>query len=143
MARSEECVEKIIRVNASQHKVGLHVILEFNGVDPKKLNNLRFCRESLKEAAIAAGAKIVFVRFHHFNPQGVTGVVGVEESHLSVHTWPEHGFAAIDIFLCLNESGEKINPQAAIQVMSVRFQPKFTRLIKISRGPEKKFIAPA
>lgn len=137
MAKKEQCVERFQRVNIKNIKqVGFHYILELNGVDPKKLNNLRICRESLKQAAINSGAKIIFVRFHHFHPVGVTGVVGVEESHLSIHTWPEYGYAAIDIFLCTNETQVKIQPRQAINTIIKRFKPTFIRIKELPRGPD-------
>ena len=56
--------------------------------------------ELMNEAALAAGATVVASVFQPFEPQGVTGVVVIEESHLSIHTWPEHGYAAVDFFTC-------------------------------------------
>jgi len=114
--------------------VGEHLIIELNGVDQNKLDDLNFIEKTLKQAAEDSGAKIIFSKFHHFKPQGVTGVVGVEESHLSVHTWPQEGYAAVDIFLCTSESGKSIDPEKALATILESFQPKNKYVMKLDRG---------
>ena len=91
---------------------GRHLLVEYNGCDFNVLDDLKRIEGLMREAAIAAGTSIVASVFQPFEPQGVTGVVVVEESHLSIHTWPEHGYAAVDFFTC----GDSL-PEAAHRVL--------------------------
>lgn len=78
---------------------GDHILLEIAGA--KNLDNISFIEQKLTDAAKLSGASIIMTNFHGFGDgQGVTGVVVLAESHITIHTWPEHGFAAIDIFMC-------------------------------------------
>ena len=88
--------------------LGLHIVAEFHGVSREKLDNMFFLEEVLVSAARKAGAKILGSKFHHFSPHGVTGVVAIIESHLSIHTWPEFGYAAFDVFSCRGVNARKI-----------------------------------
>ena len=83
----------------------------------------------MREAAIAAGTSIVASVFQPFEPQGVTGVVVVEESHLSIHTWPEHGYAAVDFFTC----GDSL-PEAAHKVLFDGLRAERAEKIFVERG---------
>ena len=80
--------------------LGKHLLLELNDCDKEVLNDLSFLKGILLAAATEAGATVLGESFHHFNPQGVSGVVVITESHLLIHTWPEYGYAAADIFTC-------------------------------------------
>ena len=80
--------------------LGKQIILELYQCNAKKLSNPQFIEEVMQQAATAMGATIVTSAFHHFAPNGVSGVVVIQESHLTIHTWPEHHYAAIDIFTC-------------------------------------------
>jgi S-adenosylmethionine decarboxylase proenzyme len=75
-------------------------LVEYHGCDTAVLNDKSRLEVILKRAAEAAQATVVGVVFHNFTPQGVSGVVVVEESHLSIHTWPEYGYAAVDFYTC-------------------------------------------
>ena len=86
--------------------LGRHVLVEFYGCNHDKLNDLKFIEEAMTGAAEYAKATVVDDVFHRFNPHGVSGVVVIAESHLAIHTWPEYGYAAVDLFTC----GEEINP---------------------------------
>ncbi|MFN3346384.1 MAG: adenosylmethionine decarboxylase, partial [Candidatus Bipolaricaulaceae bacterium] len=77
-----------------------------------------------------AGDTLIDVHVHTFNPHGVSGVAVIAESHISLHTWPEHGYVALDVFTC----GEKVVPEAAFQVFRDLFRPQRTHLIEIKRG---------
>ncbi|RMH41726.1 MAG: adenosylmethionine decarboxylase, partial [Deltaproteobacteria bacterium] len=77
-----------------------HVLAEYHGCDPAVLDDRGTIEPLMRRAAQAAGATVVGSMFHEFAPQGVSGVVVVEESHLSIHTWPEYGYAAVDFFTC-------------------------------------------
>ncbi len=80
--------------------LGVHYLLELRGCNPTVINDLPEVRRMLLEAARQANATIIDSRFHQFSPQGVSGVVVVGESHLSIHTWPEYGYASADIYTC-------------------------------------------
>ena len=80
--------------------VGKHCILELYGCHTDKLNDEAFIRTTIATAARDAGATVIQLISHRFQPQGVTGLVLLAESHLSIHTWPESGYAAVDVFTC-------------------------------------------
>ena len=81
--------------------IGLHVLLDLHGVEPDLLSDLARIKGVLDDAARAAGAHVLGGHFHPFGPGlGVTGVLLLAESHISIHTWPEHGYAAVDVFMC-------------------------------------------
>jgi S-adenosylmethionine decarboxylase proenzyme len=77
-----------------------HLLVEYEGCDSILLDDLERVRDLMRKAAEAAGATVVAEAFHRFRPVGVTGVLVIEESHFSVHTWPEHGYAAADFYTC-------------------------------------------
>jgi S-adenosylmethionine decarboxylase proenzyme len=79
---------------------GTHLLIEYHGCDPRVLNDPARVQAMMEAAVEATGATIVRAVFHTYAPQGVTGVVVVEESHFSIHTWPEHAYAAVDVFTC-------------------------------------------
>jgi S-adenosylmethionine decarboxylase proenzyme len=80
--------------------LGRQLILELYNCNPTKLSDPKLIETEMRHAALAMNATIVTATFHHFSPLGVSGVVVIQESHLTIHTWPEHGYAAIDIFTC-------------------------------------------
>ena len=82
--------------------LGKHLLVEYYGCDRVLLNDFAQIELLLNRAASLTGATIVASIFHPYAPQGVTGVVVVEESHLSIHTWPEYGYAAVDVYTCGN-----------------------------------------
>jgi len=87
-------------------------------------------KDILVGAARACGATIVDVAFHEFNPFGVSGVVVIAESHLSIHTWPEYRYAAVDIFTC----GDVIKPEQAVSYVASRFRCKSPSVVEVKRG---------
>lgn len=87
-------------------------------------------REGLLRAAERAGATVLEVQVHPFNPHGVSGVVMLAESHISVHTWPEIGYVALDVFTC----GENLAPEEAVKVLCDLFRPAHTSVVEIRRG---------
>ncbi len=89
-----------------KHALGRQVLAELHGCPPDKLDDPKIIQREMSAAAVAAGAEIKNAIFHHFSPYGVSGVVVISESHLAIHTWPEHGYAALDIFTC----GQTIDP---------------------------------
>lgn len=89
--------------------LGKHLLVEYYDCDPEVLNSTSQVEQYMNEAAVSCGATIVRSVFHTFNPIGVSGVVVISESHLAIHTWPEYGYAAVDVFTC----GDTVNPRAA------------------------------
>jgi S-adenosylmethionine decarboxylase len=108
---------------------GRHILLDVWGADADTLNDLGSIQEAMLGAAAAAGATVVDATFHRFPCQGLSGVVVLAESHISVHTFPEHGYAAFDVFTC----GSRVDPERACEhlVRAVggdeRFVRRFTR----------------
>ncbi len=80
--------------------LGSQILADLYGCARDTLDDPQAIQAILVEAALRCGATIVDRCFHHFSPHGVSGVVVIAESHLSVHTWPEHGYAAVDLFTC-------------------------------------------
>jgi len=110
--------------------LGRHLLVELYGCDAKVLTDVRRVEDVMVGAAKAAKATIVDVVFHMFNPHGISGVVVIEESHLSIHTWPEHGFASIDLYTC----GNKVNPWRAYRYLVRHFRPKNVTAMELKRG---------
>ncbi len=82
------------------HALGNHILVEFMGCDPHIMNDVANIERDMVGAAQKAGATVINSTFHHFSPYGVSGVVVIQESHLAIHTWPEYGYAAVDLFTC-------------------------------------------
>ncbi|MGB6064870.1 MAG: adenosylmethionine decarboxylase [Desulfomonilaceae bacterium] len=89
--------------------LGIHLLIELWSCNRQKIDNLDYLEKIMSQAAEVAGATVLKTAFQDFNPQGVSGVVVIAESHLTIHTWPEHGYAAVDIFTC----GTKVSPWKA------------------------------
>lgn len=115
--------------------LGTHLILDLKECDPELLNDLEFVKDSMMEAARSVGATIVGESFHKFDPIGVTGVVAIAESHLCIHTWPEYGYAAVDIFTC----GDRFVPHEAATFLIERLRAQDTSVTELHRGiiPER------
>jgi S-adenosylmethionine decarboxylase len=94
------------------------------------INNVEAVKGALIEAAKRAQATIVDVVFHEFNPFGVSGVVVIAESHLSIHTWPEYRYAAVDIFSC----GDTLQPEVAANYLVEQFGATRTSVVELQRG---------
>lgn len=106
-----------------------HLLVEYTGCDRDLLDDLERIETLMNEAARAAGARIVASVFQPFVPQGVTGVVVIEESHLSIHTWPEHRYAAVDIFTC----GDCL-PERAHEVLTRGLRATRFEIMHVDRG---------
>lgn len=112
------------------HSSGTHLIADLHEADRETLANPSAIEDLLKRAALAAGAHIVYSHFHPFGPGlGVTGVVLLAESHISIHTWPESGFAAVDIFMC----GSAV-PGRALECIRDGLSPSAVDVRDIARG---------
>lgn len=108
---------------------GRHLLVEYTGCDASVLDDLKRIEALMNEAARAAQTNIVASVFQPFEPQGVTGVVVVEESHLSIHTWPESGYAAVDFFTC----GDSM-PERAHEVLSAGLRAQYAEVMHVERG---------
>ena len=110
--------------------LGRHLLVELYDCDREVLNDLDLIRDVMVKAAIDCGAVVLGDSFHRFSPQGVSGVVVIAESHLSIHTWPEYGYAAVDVFTC----GTTVRPEKAAEVLIDRLGAKHHSLTEIPRG---------
>jgi len=100
------------------------------GCDPGSLDDVERVQNIMVDAAVKAGAEVREVAFHKFSPQGVSGVVVISESHLAVHTWPEFGYAAVDVFTC----GDKVDPWDAVHIIAGLFKSKQVTASEMKRG---------
>jgi len=106
---------------------GTHLLIDLWGAI--NLNSPKEIEEVLKNCAIKCGATILHSHMHHFSPQGVSGVVVLAESHISIHTWPERQYVALDIFMCGN-----CNPYNAIEILKNYFNPSSIQISENKRG---------
>ena len=107
---------------------GKHLIIDL--WDCEQLDNLSFIEQTLHDAVDSAGATLLHIHLHHFTPNGgVSGVAVLAESHISIHTWPERGYAAVDIFMCGNTQPEK-----AVELLKQQFQPQRIEISTHLRG---------
>jgi len=117
--------------NGQKHThLGQHVLAEFFECDPNILNNITLVEKLMIEAALECGATIVQKCFHMFNPYGVSGVIIIAESHLAIHTWPELGYAAVDLFTC----GDKCDPKVSYEYLRKMFNSKNASYTELKRG---------
>lgn len=107
---------------------GTHLIIDLVGAS--RLDELEHIEETLKEAVEVSGATLLHIHLHHFTPNGgVSGVAVLAESHISIHTWPERGYAALDVFMCGDAE-----PHKAIAVLRRAFRPDAIQLNDLKRG---------
>jgi len=114
----------------NQKSLGVHCILELHGCPAELLDDLVFIQRAIEQGSQAAHSSLLHIASHKFSPQGVTAVGLLAESHLSIHTWPERGYAAVDIFTC----GGHTQPERACDVLVQLFQPRSYNLMVLSRG---------
>ncbi len=112
--------------------LGTHIVCELSGCDPLALTDVEHVREMMIGAAREANATIIETAFHRFQPHGVSGVVVIQESHLSIHTWPETGYAAMDFYTC----GEHTDPWAACEYAAQKLGAKSILTSEVKRGIE-------
>jgi len=110
--------------------LGRHLLIELKDCNVEVLNDLDFLKRCLHDAANQIGATVVNECFYEFSPHGISGVLIISESHLCVHTWPEHGYAAIDIFTC----GDSVKPERAVNPLVERLGSKNHSFIELKRG---------
>jgi S-adenosylmethionine decarboxylase proenzyme len=110
--------------------LGKHLLVEFFGCDVALISDRARLRELLLEATRASGATIVTDVFHEFNPYGLSGVVVIAESHVAIHTWPEHACASLDVFTC----GQSMDPYVIRDLLGRAFGARETISSEVERG---------
>ncbi len=110
--------------------LGRHVLAEIYGCPFDVLNDIKKVESIMVNAALEAGAEVREFVFHKFSPQGISGVVVISESHLAIHTWPELGYAAVDVFTC----GEKVDPWDACNYLTESFRASHMTAKETVRG---------
>jgi S-adenosylmethionine decarboxylase len=110
--------------------LGRQWLLELKDCNVEVLNDLDFIKRCMHDAADQIGATVVNECFHAFSPHGISGVLIISESHLCIHTWPEHGYAAIDIFTC----GDSVKPELAVNPLVEKLGSKNPSFIELKRG---------
>ncbi|MDP2316209.1 MAG: adenosylmethionine decarboxylase [Pseudomonadota bacterium] len=118
--------------------LGNHLLVELYECDAALLDDLDGITDAMVEAALEAGATVIDRTFHRFAPQGVSGVVVIAESHLAIHTWPEHRYAAVDVFTC----GTRVSPDRCADILCERLGSKRQRRIHVPRGPAEDVRGP-
>ena len=107
---------------------GVHLIIDL--YDAERLDDLDHIEAALRRCVDAAGATLLHIHLHHFEPNGgISGVAVLAESHISIHSWPENGYAALDVFMCGNAS-----PDACVPVLREAFNPKRIAVSEVLRG---------
>lgn len=115
-------------------QLGRHILVEYYNCDKEILNNTELVEKYMNKAAIKSKATIVQSCFHTFNPWGVSGAVIIQESHLTIHTWPEYGYAAVDLFTC----GDKVNPWVGFEYLEEVLKSERSESMEVSRGMVEK-----
>jgi S-adenosylmethionine decarboxylase len=106
---------------------GVHLIIDLHGAS--RLNDIDHIEATLRHCVEAARATLLHIHLHHFQPSGVSGVAVLAESHISIHTWPEAGYAALDVFMCGSAS-----PDACIPVLRQAFSAERVGVNELLRG---------
>jgi S-adenosylmethionine decarboxylase len=106
---------------------GVHLIIDLHGA--KGLDDIDLIEATLRHCVDAAGATLLHIHLHHFQPNGVSGVAVLAESHISIHTWPDVGYAALDVFMC-----GKASPDACIPVLRNAFSATRVEVNELLRG---------
>ncbi len=110
--------------------LGRHLLIEYYDCSVEVINDRQLVREAMLEAARRANATIVAEVFHTFSPQGISGVVVIAESHIAIHSWPEHRCASVDIFSC----SDRMKPEAIIDYLKEVFGAGRVDVAEIERG---------
>ncbi len=110
--------------------LGKHLLGEYHGCDRELLNRPEHIRTELLAAVAQSGATPIHDFVHTFTPHGVTGIVVIAESHFSIHTWPEYGFAAVDLFTC----GDSVDPYLAFDHLATALRAGSHQVVEMRRG---------
>jgi S-adenosylmethionine decarboxylase len=106
---------------------GVHLIVDLHGAE--RLDDIEHIEATLRRCVSAASATLLHIHLHHFQPNGVSGVAVLAESHISIHTWPEAGYAALDVFMC-----GSANPDACVPVLREAFSAERIGVNELLRG---------
>ena len=106
---------------------GTHLIIDLH--DAENLDDLEHIEKTLIECVDVAGATLLHIHLHRFEPNGISGVAVLAESHISIHSWPENGYAALDVFMC----GDAV-PEKCIEVLQEAFKPERLAVNELLRG---------
>lgn len=109
---------------------GTHIILDLYKCNPKLLNNKKHIEEALNESCKLSNCKVLKKLIYQFKPQGITGILLLEESHISIHTYPEHNSCFADIYTC----GDDATPEMAIRFLEEFFQSEKIEITTLTRG---------
>jgi len=118
--------------------LGRHIIAELYNCNLDKINDVSFVETCMLGAADKSGATVINSTFHHFSPFGVSGVIVIQESHFSIHCWPEYEFASIDIYTC----GDVVNPWVAYEYLKESFEASHGSSIELKRGQSNLISVP-
>ena len=110
--------------------LGRQILIEFYDCESEVLTDRDRIHQYMLEAACHAGATVISDTFHHFKPDGVSGVVVIAESHISIHTWPEHRYAAVDVFTC----GDSVDPWSVPRYLQEKLEAENVSSMEIKRG---------
>ncbi len=108
---------------------GVHLIVDLHGA--QRLDDIDHIEATLRRCVVAARATLLHIHLHHFQPSGVSGVAVLAESHISIHTWPEVGYAALDVFMC-----GSADPDACIPVLREAFAAERVGVSELLRGQD-------
>src|SRR5215470_18319677 len=108
---------------------GVHLIVDLHGA--RGLDDIDLIEATLRRCVEAAQATLLHIHLHHFHPNGVSGVAVLAESHISIHTWPDAGYAALDVFMC-----GKASPDACIPVLREAFEAERVEVNELLRGQD-------
>jgi len=121
--------EKLLAIPTRHKHVGKHLILDAWKVSSDRLNDPEFMREALNKAVESCGATLINLCVHQFSPYGVTATATLAESHMALHTWPEHGYLGADLFFC--SSGQ---PEKALETLVELYEPQDFKVRRLNRG---------
>jgi S-adenosylmethionine decarboxylase len=110
--------------------LGSHLLIELYGCDSQLLETEEYVGDVMRRAATESKATVVAQSFHEFKPYGVSGAVIIQESHYTIHTWPEHKYAAVDLFYC----GGTVLVHEAVEVLREQFKPERIKFLVVRRG---------
>jgi S-adenosylmethionine decarboxylase len=116
--------------SAAAHPLGYHYIIELYECKPEMLRDAAILEKILHNCVKDSGATEIGRLFHKFSPQGVSGVILISESHFSIHTWPEHGYAAVDFFTC----NPNVNVKKAYDYLVHQLYAENSTITEIKRG---------
>lgn len=116
--------------------LGSHLLIELFDCDEDSLKHESWVGRSMRTAAVESDATVVAESFHEFKPYGVSGAVIIQESHYTIHTWPEHQYAAVDLFYC----GGTVHVHKAVDVLRERFKPQRMKFLVVRRGIQSEVV---